>query len=85
MEMVDIHWMSLHPCLVQTKHCFAEKLLENSENSLLLILSTRGNGRSIEDDKYIDLYSVLIFRVTEAGKKYGFVIIFKPTLYIEIK
>lgn len=36
--MVDIHGISFHPCLLQAKHCFAEKLVENSENSLLLIL-----------------------------------------------
>lgn len=38
MGMVDIHGISFHPCLVQTKPCFAEKLVANSENSLLLIL-----------------------------------------------
>lgn len=76
--------MHLHPCLVQTERGFAEKLLENSEKSLLLFLWTQGNRRNIENDRHIDLYSVLVFRVTKAGKNV-FMIIFKPTLYIEIK
>lgn len=67
--MVDIHGISFHPCLLQAKHCFAEKLVENSENSLLLILWVQGDGRNIEDDKYADLYSISICRVREAGKK----------------
>lgn len=60
--------MHLHPCLVQTERGFAEKLLENSENSLLLFLWAQGNGRNIENDRHIDLYSVLVFRVTKTGK-----------------